>query len=81
VLRNISTYVLGWVLIFQQAGIGFDPPAQPNESLIWGAFALIAEWGVTGAAAVIGSRFGHGPRPEASPASPASPSPPPSSTT
>jgi hypothetical protein len=73
VARNISTYVLGWVIIFQQAGIGFDPPSQPNESLIWGAFALIAEWGVSGAAAVIGSRFGRGPSPGSSPASSESP--------
>jgi hypothetical protein len=79
VARNISTYALGWVIIFQQAGIGFTPPAQPNESLIWGAFALIAEWGISGAASVIGARFGRGAAPDTPPAGPASSSLPPSS--
>jgi CDP-diglyceride synthetase len=79
VLRNIATYVLGWVIIFDQAGIVFAPPPQPNESLIWGAFALIAEWGVSGAASVIGARFGRGSG--SSPVPEVSPSPPPSSST
>jgi hypothetical protein len=81
VLRNVATYILGWVLIFQQAGILFDPPAQPNESLIWGAFALIAEWGISGAASVIASRFGIGQPSAPSPAAPDSSSPPSSSST
>jgi hypothetical protein len=38
--------VLGWVIIFKQAGILFDPPAQANETLIWMAAGLLGAPGV-----------------------------------
>lgn len=41
VLRDLSLWVGGWVIIFKQAGILFDPPVQVNETLVWVAATLI----------------------------------------
>lgn len=54
-LRDAATWVLGWVIIFKQSGILFDPPAQHNETLIWMAGALI---GVPGIAELWRARSG-----------------------
>lgn len=55
VLRDITSYLGGWALIFKQAGILFVPPAQANETLIWVAGLLI---GVPGIAQIIAWRTG-----------------------
>jgi hypothetical protein len=72
--------VLGWAIIFKQAGILFVPPAQVSESLIWMAAALI---GVPGLAQLAALRFGGSaptpgspgpaPLPESPPSSPGAP--------
>lgn len=74
ILRDTTAYIGGWLLIFKQAGIFFDPPAQANETLILVAGALI---GVPGIAQIIAWRAGTGGQPSepAPPASPASPLP------
>lgn len=55
VLRDAGSWVLGWVIIFKQAGILFDPPSQTSETLIWVAAALI---GVPGVAQLWQARSG-----------------------
>jgi len=55
--RDITSYVGGWLLIFRQAGILFDPPAQPNDTVIWIGALLI---GVPGVAQILAWRFGGG---------------------
>lgn len=54
-IRDTATYVGGWWLILKQAGIFFDPPPQPNETLIWVGVAFISG---TGLAQLVGLRFG-----------------------
>lgn len=80
VLRDVTSYIGGWLLIFKQAGILFAPPAQTNETLIWVAGLLI---GVPGLAQLIAWKTGGGtPAGTAGPpALPASPPPPSSSGT
>lgn len=65
VLRDAASFLGGWAIIFKQAGILFDPPAQPNEVLI-GMAALII--GVPGVAHILTARFGG--QPTAPPPSP-----------
>lgn len=75
VLIDVASFTLPWVVIFKQAGIMFDPPAQVSEALLWLAGAML---GVPGVSQVLVSRFGNGtgtgdsPSPAASPASPLS---------
>lgn len=56
VLRDLSTLTLPWIVIFKQAGIGFDPPAQPSIFLLLLMGSILS---VPGAAQVL-SRFGGG---------------------
>lgn len=76
-LRDVASFIGGWSLILKQAGIFFDPPAQPSEILI-GVGALII--GVPGFAQLWAARTGGStstgnsplppPAPESSPSSP-----------
>jgi len=45
-VRDTATWVGGWIIIFKQAGIGFAPPGQVSETLIWMAGALIGVPGI-----------------------------------
>lgn len=69
VLRDAATWLGGWMIIFKQAGIGFAPPAQVNETLIWVAAALI---GVPGVAQLWLARSGAAPSTDGSGSSPPS---------
>jgi hypothetical protein len=40
-LRDIASFILGWVLIFKQAGILFEPPSQVNLPLLILAATLV----------------------------------------
>ena len=77
-VRDVLSYVGGWLLMDSQAGVFTTPPSHPNETVMWIAALLI---GVPGVAQVIALRFG-GTAPVGSPpasgGSPASPSSPPS---
>jgi len=55
VARDVASWVGGWLIIFRQAGIIFDPPAQANETLIWVGAVLV---GVPGALQILVGRFG-----------------------
>lgn len=55
VLRDAGSWIGGWLLIFKQAGIIFDPPSQPNETIIWVAAVLV---GVPGALQIWLARSG-----------------------
>lgn len=80
VLRDAATWVGGWMIIFKQAGLFFDPPPQVNETLVWMAAALI---GVPGVVQIWQARSGGGtstgespppsPSPASSPSSPGAP--------
>jgi hypothetical protein len=77
VAKDVVSYALGWWLMDSQAGMFTDPPAHPNETLMWIAALLI---GVPGVAQVIALRFGGtGSMPPPSAAQPSSVSPSPSS--
>lgn len=71
-LLDTASWLGGWVLIFKQAGIIFDPPSQVNETLVWLAAAMI---GVPGVAQILLAKFGSGtgmgdsPRPALAPES------------
>lgn len=73
---DLAAFTLPWVLIFKQAGIGFDPPAQVSEPILWLAGAMLS---VPGVGQVLASKFGGGTGtgdslpPDRSPASPPSP--------
>jgi len=80
VLRDAGSWIGGWLLIFKQAGIIFDPPAQVNETLIWMAAALIGVPGVfqlwlarSGAATSTGASPPPPPSPESAPSSSGAP--------
>jgi len=67
VLRDIASFILGWVLIFQQAL--FVDPGKVNEVFIWAALALL---GVPGTAELVVRAIGtassrSGPAPPVSP--------------
>jgi len=70
VLRDIGTWVGGWMIIFKQAGILFPPPTEVNETLVWMAAALI---GVPGVAQLWQARSGADTSTDASPPRPPSP--------
>ena len=57
VLRDVVSLTLPWVLIFKQAGIGFPPPAEVSEPILWLAGAML---GVPGVAQILALRFGGG---------------------
>lgn len=57
VLRDTASLVFAWLIVFKQAGIIFDPPAQLSEPLLWMAGALI---GVPGVGQILSARFGGG---------------------
>jgi hypothetical protein len=63
VVRDVGTYLGGWALIFKQAGIVFDPPSLPSETMIWAAAAMI---GGPGIVQLITWRFGTGGSPSGS---------------
>jgi hypothetical protein len=75
VLRDVGSFIGGWVVLFSQAGIVFQPPAQTSEMLIIGALVAI---GVPGVTNIFAARFG-GTAQQQSPPAPAVSSPPPSS--
>jgi hypothetical protein len=80
ILRDAGSWIGGWLIIFKQAGILFDPPPQTNETLVWMAAVLI---GVPGVAQLWLARYGQStptagsslspPSPESSPSSPGAP--------
>ena len=80
VLRDVGSWVGGWLLIFKQAGILFAPPGQVNETLVWMAAALIGVPGVmqlwlarSGADTSTGVSPSPPPSPESSPSLPGAP--------
>lgn len=81
VLLDLAAFTLPWVVIFKQAGIGFTPPAEVSEPLLWLAGAML---GVPGVSQILSFKFGGGIGTAESPPagrSPDSPSSPPSSIT
>ena len=76
VLRDIGSWIGGWLLIFKQAGILFAPPVQVNETIVWVAAALI---GVPGVFQLWLARYGAATSTGASPSPPLSPESSPSS--
>ena len=80
VLRDAGSWIGGWLLIFKQAGILFDPPSQVNETMIWVAASLIGVPGVfqlwlarSGGATSTGVSPSPPPPPESSPSLPGAP--------
>lgn len=74
IIRDVGTYLGGWVLLAKQAGILLDPPSAPSETLIWAAAVMI---GGPGIVQLLTWRFGTGgslSQPE-SPPSPSSSTP------
>jgi hypothetical protein len=69
-LRDFIAFTFPWVLIFKQAGIIFEPPAQVSESILLLAGAML---GVPGVAQILSMRFGastgSSPSPEVQPGS------------
>lgn len=57
VLRDLTAFTLPWVLIFKQAGIGFSPPSEVSEPILWLAGAML---GVPGVAQILAFKFGSG---------------------
>lgn len=57
VLKDLGTYVGGWIIIFKQAGIFFDPPAQVSDLQIGIAIIMI---GVPGLSQLYLAKFGKG---------------------
>ena len=81
VLLDLAAFTLPWVVIFKQAGIGFNPPAEVSEPLLWLAGAML---GVPGVSQILAFKFGGGTGTDVSrpqDPSPASPSSGPSSVT
>lgn len=69
VLRDVVALTFPWVLIFKQAGIGFAPPAEVSEPILWLAGALL---GVPGVGQILAYRFGGGTGMDGLPGPPAS---------
>lgn len=75
VLKDLGTYIGGWIIIFKQAGIFFDPPPQVSDLQVGIAVIMI---GVPGLSQLYLARFGRGTstveqqRPQALPQSSAS---------
>ncbi len=57
VIRDVVSLTLPWILIFKQAGIGFAPPAEVSEPILWLAGAML---GVPGVAQILSFKFGGG---------------------
>lgn len=77
ILRDVVALTFPWVLIFKQAGIGFTPPQDVSEPILWLAGSMLS---VPGVAQILSFKFGGGtgmavsPPPDPSPALPSSPS-------
>lgn len=56
-LKDFVALTFPWVLIFKQAGIIFDPPAEISEPILWLAGGLL---GVPGIGAIWAARSGGG---------------------
>lgn len=56
-IRDLLSLMCAWLIVFKQAGIIFDPPAQLSEPLLWLAGAMI---GVPGVGQILALRFGGG---------------------
>ena len=76
VLRDVVALTFPWVLIFKQAGIGFAPPQEVSEPILWLAGAMLS---VPGVGQILAFKFGGGtgtagsPPPDHSPVLPYSP--------
>lgn len=57
VVRDLLSLGCAWAIVFKEAGIIFDPPAQLSEPLLWLAGAMI---GVPGVGQILAFRFGGG---------------------
>lgn len=55
ILRDVGSFLGGWIVIFKQAGILFAPPTQTSEVLILLAAVAI---GIPGAAQLLQARNG-----------------------
>lgn len=55
VLTDFVALTFPWLLIFKQAGIGFAPPTEVSEPILWLAGAML---GVPGVAQILAVRFG-----------------------
>lgn len=71
VLLDFLAFTLPWVVIFKQAGIGFTPPAEVNEPILWLMGAML---GVPGVSQILAFKYGGGTGTAGSP--PEAPSPP-----
>lgn len=79
VLLDILAFTFPWVVIFKQAGIGFTPPAEVNEPILWLMGAML---GVPGVSQILAFKYGGGtgmgasqpeaPLPPSSPSGPSS---------
>lgn len=77
IFRDVATWAFGCMIIAKQAGIGFAPPDQVSDTLIWVSAALV---GTPGSLQILAGIFGRGtgmaglpsssPSPESSPSSP-----------
>jgi len=75
VLLDIAAFTLPWIVIFKQAGIGFTPPAEVSEPILWLAGAML---GVPGVGQILAFKFGGGTGTGESLPAPVSPDSPPS---
>jgi hypothetical protein len=57
ILRDVVALTFPWVLIFKQAGIGFTPPQEVSEPILWLAGSMLS---VPGVAQILAFRFGGG---------------------
>lgn len=57
VIIDLAAFTLPWIVIFKQAGIGFTPPAEVSEPLLWLAGAML---GVPGVSQILAFKFGGG---------------------
>jgi hypothetical protein len=57
ILRDVVALTFPWVLIFKQAGIGFAPPQEVSEPILWLAGAMLS---VPGVGQVLAFKFGGG---------------------
>lgn len=68
-LRDTAMWVFGWVLMFKEAGIIFDPPAQVSDTIVLAAVGLTGGPGMLHLLAAILGRTGTVPPPSDSPRS------------
>jgi len=45
-LRDTVAWIGGWLIMFRQAGVFFDPPSQPNDTALYVAGVLIGAPGL-----------------------------------